>query len=278
MMGTYLMSYLIVWNDAFFLGALKGAKEVGLYGAAQRTAMLVTFIMGAFAAVFSPPIADLLNRGKRLDLDRHLKTVVHWSFALSLPLAALAILFARPVLRLFGEPYTAAAGPLVVLAAGWTCHALAGLCGTVISMSGRSKLQLLNNALLLTVNVGLLLLLIPRHGMLGAAAATAGSVVLFDVITWLEVRLILGLNPLRWDILKPLAAGGLAAAVVLMLAVVLRRGEPGWLLTAAGTALFLLVYGAAMLGLGIRDEDKAVFARILAKLRIWDQPSSEWRP
>jgi O-antigen/teichoic acid export membrane protein len=192
-------------------------------------------------------------------------------------LAALAILFARPLLRLFGEPFVAAAGPLAVLAAGWTVHALVGLCGTVIGMSGRSKLQLLDNIVLLAVNVGLLLALVPRHGMMGAAAATAGGIVFYDLMTWLQIKRILGLDPFRRDILKPLAAAAFAAAVLAIVGALL-HGEPGWPHMAAGSALFLLVYGAAMLGLGIRDEDKAVLRKILSKLKIGDQAGSEWTP
>jgi hypothetical protein len=45
---------------------------------------------------------------------------------------------------------------------------------------------------------------------------------------------------------------------------------------AAGSVLFLLIYGAAMLGLGIRDEDKAVLRRVLAKLKPGDAAGSEW--
>ncbi|OGD27397.1 MAG: hypothetical protein A2Y56_03390 [Candidatus Aminicenantes bacterium RBG_13_63_10] len=268
---SFLMGYLIVWNDTLFLGVLRSPREVGVYGAAQRTALLLTFILGALVAIFGPLVADFLSRDKKEDLSRHFKTVVYWAFSLTLPLAALLVIFARPVLRFFGEAFTAAAGPLIVLAGGWAAHALLGLGGTVITMSGRSKLQLLNNIFLLAVNVALHLLLIPRYGILGAAAATAGSVVLYDILTLAEVRFLLGLSPFRPDLLKPLAAVGLAVGGSLALGSIFRAGRGSLLYLAAGSGLFLLVYGAAMLGLGIRDEDRTVLGKILSKLKSWGQ-------
>ncbi|MBN2199834.1 MAG: flippase [Candidatus Aminicenantes bacterium] len=264
---SFLMSYLIVWNDTLFLGILRSAKEVGVYGAAQRTALLMTFILGAFTAIFGPIVADLLSREKRKDLSRYFQTVVYWSFALTLPLAVLAVLFARPVLRLFGEPFAAAAPALNVLAGGWAVHALLGLCGNIITMSGRSKLQMANNIFLLAVNVALHLLLIPRYGIPGAAAATAGSVVLYDVLTLVEVRRFLRMTPFRPDLFKPLAAGGLGAGGCLALTGFLLPGAGDWISMASGSVLFLVLYGGMMLLLGIREEDKAVLGRILARLK-----------
>lgn len=264
---SFLMSYLVVWNDTFFLGVLKSSREVGLYGAAQRTALLLNFILAAFVAILGPLVADLLSRNRRDDLSRYFKTVVHWTFSLTLPLAALAVLFARPVLRLFGASFPAAAAPLAVLACGWTVHSLLGLCGTVITMSGRSKLHLFNNALLLAVNVSLHLLLIPRLGILGAAAATAGSIVLMDLLILFQVKRFVGLSPFRPELLKPLASCGLAAGGCLGFLAVVRGGEPGLLITAAGSAVFLAIYGGATLALGIGREDKAVLGRILSKLK-----------
>jgi len=264
---SFLMSYLIVWNDTLFLGVLRSAKEVGVYGAAQRTSFLLTFVLGAFVAIFGPIVADLLSREKRKDLSRYFQTVVYWSFALTLPLAVLAVLFARPVLRLFGEPFTAAAPSLIVLAGGWAAHALLGLCGNIITMSGRSKLQMVNNVFLLAVNVAFHLLLIPRYGIPGAAAATAGSVVLYDFLTLVEVRRLLRMSPFRPDLFKPLAAAGLGAGGCLALTKFLLPEAGDWISMASGGALFLVLYGGTMLLLGIREEDKAVLGRILARLR-----------
>lgn len=264
---SFLLGYLIVWNDTLFLGILKSSRDVGVYGAAQRTALLLTFVLGSLVAIFGPLVADLFSRDKKEDLNRHLKTVAHWSFSLTLPLAVPAVVFARPVLRLFGEPYTDAAGPLVILACGWAAHALLGLCGNVITMSGRSKLHLLNNIFLLAVNVALHLLLIPRFGILGAAAATSGSILLCDILALLEVRFLLKMSPFRPDLLKPLAAAGLGAAGCLVGRGSLFSGAGDLISMALGSALFLFLYGGATLLFGIRDEDRAVLGKILIRLK-----------
>jgi O-antigen/teichoic acid export membrane protein len=271
MMGTFLLGNLGVWSDTLFLGFLRTPQDVGVYGAAQRTALLLTFVFGAFTAVFSPMVADLLSRGRDRELERHFQTAIHWSFALTLPLAAGLAVFAGPILGLFGRPYVRAAWPLVILAAGWTWHALAGMSGTVISMSGRSRLQLLNNIVRLIVNAGLQILFIPRWGIAGAAAATAASIVLYDAVTWIQARRILGLRPLLRDVAKPMIACGLACGASLGLKSLLGRSAPGWLALASAGALLILVYGGVTWALGVSKEDRAVLGRILSKRSRPDQ-------
>ena len=76
-----------------------------------------------------------------------LKQVTYWNVALSLPVFAGLLLFAHPLLSLFGATYAKGAAALAILAAGQLFNAATGPLGQMINMSGRPYLTLLNNAL-----------------------------------------------------------------------------------------------------------------------------------
>jgi O-antigen/teichoic acid export membrane protein len=62
-------------------------------------------------------------------------------------------------------------------------------------MGGRSSWNLVNTVIALAANVALNLLLTPRFGLAGAAAAFAASILLNNLIPLLQVWWFLGLHP-----------------------------------------------------------------------------------
>lgn len=262
-----LLGQLLIVSDAFILGILGTPEQVGIYGAAQRTAQLASLVFLSFNAIFAPIAADYHQRDEGRDLGWIFKVVSQWTLSLTIPISLILILLAGPILRLFGPRFAGGAGALAVLAAGWLLHSALGNAGAVLTMSGRPRWHLANFSLFLGLQIALDLVLIPRYGILGAAVGTAGSLALIDIVTCLEVWLLLGHHPFRAAEAKPLLAGAAGAATMKLAMSRLVSGPPRLLGLLALGAIGLAVYGAALAALGIGREERMVLGRIWRGMR-----------
>ena len=264
---TYLLGPLLLWTDTIVLGLLRNTEEVGIYGAAQRTGLLASIVISSFIALFAPTIADLFNREKISDLNSLLKGVSKWVFAINLPLCVWLILFSKFILNLFGPDFSIGSHALVILVLGWIVHSSMGLLGIVLTMSGRSKLHLINTSSLLLINVLLNFYLIPKWGMAGAALATAASLTLVDLVTLIEVYIILNLVPFRRDFLKPLAAGVLTLASLSIFTKTLSITYNSYLKVFIVSLFIIILYGGLYMLLRFSEEDKIIINTIIGKIR-----------
>jgi O-antigen/teichoic acid export membrane protein len=210
---TTMLLYTILWTDTLLLGRLRTAAEVGVYTIAQRLLSPAQTISTATGQMFAPRIVVEDARGDRAALGRMLKQVTYWNVAVSLPVFVGLLLFASPLLSLFGGAYAKGAGALAILAAGQLFNASTGPLGQMINMSGRPYITLLNNAAVGALNIGGCLLLIPRYGVTGAACSTTGAITLVNLIKLVQVRVIFGVNPFTAKSARALGAAALAAAV-----------------------------------------------------------------
>ncbi|MFC7540080.1 polysaccharide biosynthesis C-terminal domain-containing protein [Siccirubricoccus deserti] len=171
--------------------------------------------------------------------------------ALLLPALVFGLLAAGPLIGLlFPAAYAAAAAPLAVLLATLPVTALQALAAGALMLTDRQGAVLLLNALVVTAQLALNLLLIPGHGALGAALAVAGSQALAALagIALAGHWLLPG-----WRALRPLgrvllvqavaAAAGLAARAV--------AGE----LVGVAVALLLLIAGCGAIRLRLLPPD-----------------------
>jgi O-antigen/teichoic acid export membrane protein len=135
----------------------------------------------------------------------------------------------------------------------------------VLVMSGRSKIFLAMTLFAATVNVTLNLLLVPRLGLTGAAAATATSVLALQVgltaLTWTLARV----HPFSRDLVKVLLAAGLVCVHGAVVKALLPL--PGPAIIAIVVAGGLVLYPLALLALGLAPEDRAMARRLWRRLR-----------
>ncbi|MGQ9673138.1 MAG: oligosaccharide flippase family protein [Candidatus Aminicenantales bacterium] len=248
------------------LGYFCPAREVGVFAAALRTSLFLTLVLDSFNAIFAPMISDLTNRRELGRLAELFQVVTKWVFALVLPLFLAFFFFGREVLGLWGKGYDEGLTPLVVLCMGQLVNCLTGPGGYMISMSGRTAISLANASGVLVLNLILNLILIPRHGVLGAAVAVSLALSLVNVVRLIEVWLILRIHPYRVDFLKPVGAGIFASFVLAVARPRLLPVEGILVRLGIGTLVLFSFYVAILVLLGISQEEKFVLARIKQKL------------
>src|SRR5579885_2883290 len=128
-------------TDLLILGSMKGAREAGVYAAVTRIADLVGFALTAANTVIAPRLAHYYHAGQYERLQRLLSATAHRTFLLSLPVAGIFIIAAKPMLNaIFGTQYEEGGTALSTLACAQLFNVAAGSVGLLLNMSGNEKL------------------------------------------------------------------------------------------------------------------------------------------
>ncbi len=190
-------AYVMNWTDTLMLGALRGPLDTGLYNAAAPLARLAPRLLEATAYLYLPLAATVYARRGPRALSQLYTATARLVYAASLPIIAPLLLYPRQLLAaFFGAPYAAAAPALVALVAGYMAHLAAGPNGSTLIALGDTKTVTLYTAAAAALNVALNAGLIPSHGVLGAAAATAASYIASNALALAALRMRHGVNPL----------------------------------------------------------------------------------
>jgi O-antigen/teichoic acid export membrane protein len=190
--------------DILILGSLKGPGVVGLYGVADKSAELLSFVLVAQNAAFASTAASLYAAPDLAELQRLTTRIVRLTVLMTLPLAILFIGFGGWFLsRFYGAAFLPARGPLAILGVGQMINVATGLNGMLLIMTGNERALLKAVAASAVANIGLNLVLVPRWGMSGAAIANTSSILLLNVIATISLHrktaihsTVLGILPL----------------------------------------------------------------------------------
>ena len=131
------------------------------YGACIILSSTISSIRYAFDPIISPVAAEVTVSGDKARLSRNLKMMVRWVTLLGIPLFVAMAVYGDFLLSFWGESYSEVHITLLILACGHLVNALLGLHQWPVVMSGRSKLDLFNNALAFSINLTLNFVLIP---------------------------------------------------------------------------------------------------------------------
>ena len=141
----------------------------------------------------------------------------------SLPIFLMMVLFAPYLLALPGPGFVPAWPLLIAFSAGSMINAGTGAVGYMLLMTGYNKLSFVSSLVAVIVNVALGVILTPLYGAMGTAISTGLAVCVANVIRLILVRIMLKMQPYRWDTLKPLGAGLISTAVTGCLIYLLSR-------------------------------------------------------
>lgn len=256
-------------TDVLFLGAFVATGQIGLYGAADRVSYFVVAPLIALNVIFSPTIAEYHAHNEHKPLAALFKVVTKWSLTLSWPVFLCCLVFHDIILGVFGERYTAGGLVLITLAFGNLVDSGVGSVNYLLAMTGRPRIILINTVGTVVVNITLALLLIPRFGVMGAAVAAALTVTLLNSVGLVQVYWIMKIHPYRWDMYKPLLAGGVTSILgwTLLPLVHTTYGHAAIFEALTLVITFTLVYVALLALLGFSEEDKMAFEMVTTKLK-----------
>ena len=189
--------------ETLVLGFLGIVADVGIYATILRLSVIGNLFFSSMRKISTPLISELYSQGRHEELKRLYQTTTKWTLIFNLPIFLTFLLFSNPLLSIFGKDFTAGTTGLIILAAAALFNAATGACGTVINMTGYSRLSLINSIIYLVTTIMLDFLLIPRWQLIGAAWAGALTIVINNTLRMIEVYfLIPGLLPFNLSFLK----------------------------------------------------------------------------
>lgn len=260
-----ILGMLLLYIDMLLVGYLGSPEDVGYYGAALRLVMGSQAILLAFATVFTPVISDLYNKGSDIELHELFKTVGRWIFTCSFPIFLVLFLLADPIMKVFGADFTAGSTALMLLAFSQLVNAGTGTAGVMVLMSGRSHMELINVGIALAVNTTFCLLLIPAHGVIGAAIANVAAAAALNLMRSIEVWVFMRMYVYSIKFIKPLLAGTAGAVLVIAVKYLAGIGADFAMLIIAASIL-LATYIVVMIALGLDEQDHEVIRLIKRRL------------
>jgi len=193
--GFYL---LLSYTDVLLLQQFRSSEEVGVYFAVVKTLALVSFIHYAMSATTAHRFAEYHATGDRARLSAYVAHAIKWTFWPSVAATALLLAFGKPLLWLFGPQFVAGYDIMFIAAIGLVVRSAIGPVERLLNMLGHQHACALAYASAFVMNVVLCVMLIPRFGGHGAAAATSLALVFETVLLFWIVRRRLGLHVLAF--------------------------------------------------------------------------------
>lgn len=177
-----IFSLIILWLPIIVLGAYASAADVGVFSAANRVAVLISFVTVAANAVAGSRIAVLYDKGDLRAVERFARQVALLLSVLAVPVFLLFLIAGHYVMLIFGAEFSEGAELLKIMAAGQLAGVMFGPAALVLSMSGNE--QVMKNILLACALLGVLLsfTLIPAWAGIGAAIAVAVTVAAQNIL------------------------------------------------------------------------------------------------
>ena len=259
-----LLNAVLQRADIILVTMFVGTSAAGVYAAAEFITRVIASARSVFDSVAAPVFSEAVSLGQHERLKLNLVMMNRWVFTVATPIALTVVVLRADLLALYGSAFQEGATALVILALSHWVNVSFGLSGWIMIGGGRSRLLLQNNIVVAVVNIVLGVTLIPRLGLLGAAFAALGSVMLLHLMVLIEVRLGFGVYPFDRTILKPLAAAAAALAVELALdSHVSLTGVRIPLVIVAGLVCYVTTLGL----LGLAPEEQRLVASARARLR-----------
>lgn len=184
-----LLASIMINTDTIMLGWFRTASEIGLYAAAQRPVQLLYIIPAIIATSFFPTFSRISSSGDKEKFRKVLETALLAVFLIALPITAGGIILGKDIIGfIYGEAYLGAANALKIL----LLTTLLVYPGTVISRAlfayDKQKTFIISAFIGAVGNIILNGLLIPAHGIIGAALATIIAQTLNNGYIWFKMK------------------------------------------------------------------------------------------
>jgi len=256
---TALVGLVYTQIDVVMLSLMKGDAPVGWY----RAATVLVFTLMSIPDIFSLAIFPLMSRlyiSSRDDLETTIGKSSKYLVMMGLPMATGVFLLSdRIIMLLFGRDFIHSSMVLKTISAYLPLRCMNNVTANTLSSINRESLHAFSLTMAAVANVVLNLLLIPRFGVNGAAAATAlTEVALFSLYYYFVAEHFCRIR-LRPIFLKPCLSCLAMAGLILLL----KDINMAVLILSGG-----VVYVATLYLIGGFDADDLAMLKSLREARV----------
>jgi O-antigen/teichoic acid export membrane protein len=264
--GTAGLEFVLGQADKILLGRYLDVRQVGIYAVAMALVGFVPIALQSVNQIFSPTISELHATGNHSMLQLLYATLTKWILVLTIPLALTMVVFARPLMGIFGPGFAPGATVLAIGAVGQLLNCAVGSVGFLLLMSGNQFVLVKIQALNAVVLIALGLVLVPRMGMTGAVLATATTVITTNVWLLKAVRTKLELFPYNRSYLKLVLPTLLSAGILVALQHVFWRLHSNWAVALVAMTSSYTCFLAMVWVSGLDSYDREIARMLWAKI------------
>ncbi|MBS9940654.1 oligosaccharide flippase family protein [Vibrio alginolyticus] len=191
-----IFTNVLQWGSLVIAGFFISTAELGLLAAAQRTSLLIGFVLITINFVVAPMFASLYKERQMRKLQNLSRLACRANVGLAIVPVIICTLFPEFVMQLFGGEFLAAAPLLVVLSLGQLVNVATGSVGFLLLMSGHERTMKYITISSGMVSICLLVTLCQMFGVIGAAWAMAIGIAIQNLAALYFVKRYLGFFPI----------------------------------------------------------------------------------
>ncbi len=248
---TDAVDILIIYANVLVLGYFHNADQVAMLKVVLPVATINEIVYSTFSLLYAPGVARLhANKDYAGIRDLYWRTTV-WSAVLTFPVFALTFGVAGPLtVFLYGERYAGSGLIMAIVSLGYYFQVLLGLNAHTLRAFGRIRSIVKVNVITAVIAVILHMVLIPLYGAVGAAVATAGSMIAQHALRQVALHVAFGKRLFTRQYLRFYLVIGpaMAALVVVQLLGISSIYIAG--LLAAAVSLWVLYLSREFLNIG----------------------------
>lgn len=182
-MLSHISSFTLLWIDVIMIGIFLHQSDVGAYEAAWRVSLIVVLLSRAIGVSIFPHISRWNANGTQDKIQQVLPKVLLPALLISPPAFFGTILLSEEILSLlFGSGFALGKGALIILMFSTIFQSLEVIFRYAIQGIDRPELTAIAAIIAVLVNTALNLILVWKFGIIGAAAATCLSFMLYSLI------------------------------------------------------------------------------------------------
>ncbi len=263
LLGSIIISTLLLNVNTIMIGYFKTMDMVGLYNAAYPLASFISMPLSALLLIYTPIATGQYSQKKMTELRRNFIVITKWLVAISLPIFLVIALFPEAILHLtFGQGYLTADTVRVmrILSIGFIINNLLGPNGATLIAIGRPQFILWATTATAIINFILNMVLIPPMGIVGAAIASMIAITVINLFRLMWLYSLVKVQPFSKNLFKPVIISVALAFLIQIIAGDFLRVTI-WMLPII-FIFYCGIYGLAMLF--TRSFDKEDIALLLA--------------
>jgi O-antigen/teichoic acid export membrane protein len=170
----YIAIALLMHMDILFAKSLLADDaKIGFYTSAQTLSRTMYLVFAAFSVVLLPSISSANSSNNRELIKKYLNQSMRYMLMLLIPTAFIISATSDQLLNLvYSSTYFEAAYPLSILVFGVSFLSISLALSTIMQGYGTPNIPLVIFSILVPLNACLLLVMVPRFELLGAALST----------------------------------------------------------------------------------------------------------
>ena len=180
-----------IWTDTLILGFFVAPSFVGVYELSWQITGVLFFVASAISSALFPNISELAARNEYEEVTDLLERSLVYVGIMSIPGFVGGIIFAEPILGMFGDEYRIGATVVIVLLLARTFHSYEVVFGEALNALDRPDLMFRTNLVFLVLLISLNVVAIVIFGWVGAAFATTAAMVVRTALSFYYIRSIL---------------------------------------------------------------------------------------